>query len=267
VEPDVLARALDSAHYRDFEIGDDGAVTEASSLAQDVGEILVPTLFGALLLIAVFMGSSTLLTSVAEEKETRMIEMLVTSASPLSIMSGKLVALGSAGLIQVAVWVTAGAFALPAIFDRIPGGGELTISAGLLAVVVVAFVLGYFLYSALALFIASVVSSTQDAQRQTGLLTLMIWLPVWMLGLWMNAPDHILAQIFTYYPFTAPSMIMIRLALGSMSGGEIALALAIVAVTALLLVWVAARVFRAGILLSGQRIRGRNVWMALRHAD
>jgi len=267
VEPDVLERALDSAHYLNFEIGNDGTVSEAIPTAEEVGEILVPTLFGTLLVIAVFMGSSTLLTSVAEEKETRMIEMLVTSASPLSIMSGKLLAGGFAGLIQVAVWVTAGAFALPAIFDRIPGGGELTISAGLLATVVVTFVLGYFLYSTLALFIATLVSSTQDAQRQTGLLTLGLFMPVWLLGLWMNAPDIILAQIFTYYPFTAPTMIMVRLGIGSVSGGEIALALGIVAATALLLLWVASRVFRAGILLSGQRITGRNVWMALRHAD
>jgi len=267
VEADVLVRALDSAHYLNFQIGDDGTVSEAIPTAQEVGEILVPTLFGVLLVIAVFMGSSTLLTSVAEEKETRMIEMLVTSASPLSIMSGKLLAGGFAGLIQTAVWVTAGAFALPAIFDRIPGGGELTISVGLLALVVVAFVLGYFLYSALALFIASLVPSTQDAQKQTGLLTLGIFLPVWMLGLWMNAPDNILAHVFTYYPFTAPTMIMIRLGIGSVSGGEIALALGIVAATALLLLWVASRVFRAGILLSGQRIRPRNVMEALRNAD
>ena len=267
VEPDVLARALDSAHYLNFAIGDDGTVSEAVPFAQEIGEILVPTLFGVLLLIAVFMGSSTLLNSVAEEKETRMIEMLVTSASPLSIMSGKLLAGGFAGLIQTAVWVTAGAFALPAIFDRIPNGGELTISAGLLALVVVAFVLGYFLFSALALFIATLVPSTQDAQKQTGLLTLLIFLPVWMLGLWMNAPDHILAQIFTYFPFTAPTMIMIRLGVGSVSGGEIAAALGIVAATAFLLLWVASRVFRAGILLSGQRIRPRNVWTALRNAD
>jgi ABC-2 type transport system permease protein len=267
LEDDVVARVLWPADYQRFEIEEDGTITEATPLAQSVGNILVPSLFGVLLLIAVFMGSSTMLTSVAEEKETRMIEMLVTSASPLSIMSAKLLALGFAGLIQIAVWITAGAFALPAIFDRIPNGGELTISAGMLAVVVVTFVLGYFLYSALALFIASVVPSTQDAQRQTGLLTLMIFLPVWMLGLWMNAPDHILAQIFTYFPFTAPTMIMIRLGIGSVSGGEIAAALGIVAATALLLLWVASRVFRAGILLSGQRIRPRNVWMALRHAD
>ena len=101
------------------------------------------------------------------------------------------------------------------------------------------------------------------------MMSLLIGLPVWMIGLWMNVgADHILAQIFTWFPFSAPTMLMIRPAMGSeMSGGEIAAVLGIVAVTALVLLWVAARVFRAGILLSGQRITGRNVADALRHAD
>lgn len=268
VEDDVLVRVLWPADYQRFEIGDDGTVTEAVPLAQGIGELMVPLLFGVLLIIAVLTGSSTLLTSVAEEKETRMIEMLVTSASPFSIMAGKLLALGSAGLIQIAVWITVAAFALPAIFDRIPNGGELTISLGLLALVVVTFVLGYFLYSALALFMATVMPSTQDAQKATGMLSMLVFMPIWMIGLFFSQPDGTIAQIFTYFPFTAPTMLMLRLGMGSgMSGGEIAAVLGIIAVTALLLLWVAARVFRAGILLSGQRITPGNVWTALRNAD
>lgn len=268
LEDDVLARVLWPADYQNFEVGDDGAVNEAKPLAQDIGELMVPLLFGVLLIIAVLTGSGTLSSSVAEEKETRMVEMLVTSASPLSIMSGKLLALGFAGLIQIAVWVTVGAFALPAIFDRIPNGGELTISLGLLALVVVTFVLGYFLFSALALLLATLTPSMQDAQRSTGLLTMLMFVPVWFIGLFMSQPDGILAQILTYFPFTAPTMLMVRLGMGTgMSGGEIAASLGMVAATALLLLWVAARIFRAGILLSGQRITPGNVWTALRNAD
>ena len=160
-----------------------------------------------------------------------------------------------------------GTFALPAVFDRIPNGDELTISAGLLVLVVMAFVLGYFLFSALALFIANLVPSTQDAQRQMGLLSMFMFVPAWFIGLFMNQPGGTFVQILAYFPFTSPTMLMVRLGIGSVSGGEIAAALAIVVATALLLVWVAARVFRAAILLSGQRITGRNVWTALRHAD
>ena len=268
LENDVLVRVLWPADYQNFEVGDDGAITEAVPLAQDIGELMVPLLFAVLLIIAILTGSSALSSSVAEEKETRMVEMLVTSASPLSIMSAKLLALGLAGLIQIAVWITVGAFALPAIFDRIPNGGELTISAGLLVLVVMIFVLGYFLYSTLALLIATLTPSIADAQKATGLLTVFVFMPVWFLGLFFNQPDGIFAQILTYFPFTAPTMLMLRLGMGSgMSSGEIAAALGIVAVTALLLLWIAARIFRAGILLSGQRITPGNVWTALRNAD
>jgi len=269
LEDDLLTRTLYPANFQRFEIEGNGAVSAEVTTAVEAGELIVPMLFGILLMIAVLTGSGALLRTIQEEKETRMVEMLVTSASPLSLMTGKLLALWSAGLIQIAVWVTVGAFAMPAVFHRIPGGGELTISGGLLATIALSFVLGYFLFSVLAMFIATVANSPQSSQQYTGLLSLLIGLPVWMIGLWMNvSPDHILAQIFTWFPFSAPTMLMIKPAMGSvMSFGEIAAVLALVAVTALLLLWVTARVFRAGILLSGQRITGRNVWMALRHAD
>lgn len=269
LEGDLLERTLDPVSYQRFEVEAGGAVSDEISTTVEVGELIVPMLFTVLLMMAVLSGSSALLRTVYEEKETRMVEMLVTSASPLSLMTGKLLALWTAGLIQIAVWVTVGAFAMPAIFDRIPDGGELTISAGLLATIALSFVLGYFLFSVLAMFIATVVNSTQSAQQYTGLLSMLVGLPVWMTGLWMNvAPDHILAQVFTYFPFSAPTMLMIRNAMGGdMSSGEIAASLALVAVTALLLLWITARVYRAGILLSGQQIRPRNVWTALRYAD
>lgn len=197
-----------------------------------------------------------------------MIEMLVTRASPLSIMAGKLLALWSAGLIQIAVWVTVGAFAMPAVFHRIPGGRELSVSPGLVATIALCFLLGYLLFSVLALFIAALVNSTEASQQYMGLLSMLIGLPMYIVGLLLNQPNGAVAHILTWFPFSAPTMLMIRLGLGSeMSGGEVTAALLIVAATALLLLWVTARVFRAAILIAGQRITPGNVWAALRHAD
>ncbi|MCY4087446.1 MAG: ABC transporter permease [Actinomycetia bacterium] len=268
VDAAVLARALEPGDYRTLNVADDGSVTEMVPLAQEVGEFMVPTFFGLLLFIAVITGSGTLLRSVAEEKETRMFEMLVTSASPFSVMAGKLLALGLVGLIHIAVWITVGAFAMPAIFDRIPNGSSLTISPDLLVIVALCFVLGYFLFSILALFIAAIVSSAAEGQRQIGLLAVLVGLPVWLTGLIIHQPEGAIAQSLTYFPFTAPTMLMIRLGGGSdMSAGEITAALVIVAVTGLVLLWIAAPIFRANILLSGQRVTPRNGWTALCHAD
>lgn len=268
LDNNTLSRILSPASYQRFNIEVDGNINEEITPTVVAGEIVIPVFFGIFLMITVLSGSGALLRSVYEEKETRMIEMLITTASPLSIMTGKLLALWSSRLIQIVVWVIVGAFALPAIFHGIPGGGELTISTGLLFTVLLSFVFGYFLFSALALLIASVVSSWQTANSSIAMFAQLIGIPIYMTGILLNLPNSPLTYILTWFPFSAPTMLMIRSATGNtMSGVEIAAVLGIIAATALILLWVAARVFRAGILLSGQRITLSNVWRALRSDD
>ena len=268
VDESIIERVVHPGSFQALEVVREGEDLSATSVAAGIGGIIVPMLFGVLLMVAAVTGSGTLLRSVAEEKETRMIELLVTSASPFSILTGKLFAVISAGMIHMAIWVLVGFIAIPEIFDRVPGGGDLNISAQLWMTIAVSFVFGYFLYSVLAMFIGSVMSSAAEGQRQTGMLSLMAGMPLWVSGLVLNVPDSIIAKILTWFPFTAPTMLMVRHGGGStISAGETSLVLGLVAVTGIVMLWIAARVFRAGILLSGQRITGRNVLNAIRHAE
>ena len=75
------------------------------------------------------------------------------------------------------------------------------------------------------------------------------------------------ARALSFIPVTAPTTILIRLSAGNVSGGEVATSLAVIFITALALLWVSARVFRAGLLLYGQRMSLKNVWKAMRYAD
>ena len=129
--------------------------------------------------------------------------------------------------------------------------------------------LGYSLFSALSMFLGTIVSSVAEGQRLMGLISVLVGLPIWLLGLIINVPDFILLKVLTYVPFTAPTMIMMRVAGGSeLSNGEIALALALVALTAAFMIWIAARVFSVGILLSGQSIASpRSLLAAIRGSD
>ena len=269
--PPSVDRAFDTGYFEQYDVDDEESAVEESGadVAQGLVELLALVLFAALLMVAVMTGATTIIRSVSEEKETRMIELLITSASPTSILAGKLLAVVLAGLIHIAIWILVGAFATPAILDQIPNAGELTISARSLVIVAFCFVLGYTLFSALSMFLGTIVSSVAEGQRQMGLLSVLVGLPIWLLGLIINIPDFILLKVLTYVPFTAPTMIMMRLAGGSeLSNAEIALALAFVALTAAFMIWIAARVFSVGILLSGQSITSpRSLLAAIRGSD
>ncbi len=269
--PPTVDRAFDTGYFDQFDVEEYAKPIEESggNVGQGLVELLALLLFGVLLMIAVITGGGTIIRSIAEEKETRMVEMLITSASPMSILTGKLIAVVLAGLIHTTVWILVGAFATPAILDQVPGAGELTISARSLVIVSLCFVLGYILFSAFSMFIGTVVSSSAEGQRQTGLLSVLVGLPVWLIGLIINIPDFILLKILTYVPFTAPTMIMMRLAAGSeLSNAEIAIALALVALAAAVMTWIAARIFSVGILLSGQSITSpRSLLAAIRGSE
>ncbi len=269
--PPAVARAFDTGYFEQFDVEEQTSAVEESGgkVAQDLVELLALILFGVLLMIAVMTGGGTIIRSVSEEKETRMVELLITSASPMSILTGKLAAVVLAGLIHIAIWILVGAFATPAILDQLPVAAELTISARSLVIVSFCFVLGYVLFSAFSMFVGTVVSSSAEGQRQTGLLSILVGLPIWLVGLTINVPDFIVLKVLTYVPFTAPTMIMTRMAAGSdLSIVQIATALTIVALSAVIMTWIAARTFSVGILLSGQSITSpRSLLAAIRGSD
>lgn len=268
LDPDLMARLTEPADFNNFRVEDDGTVSELVPTAQAIGEIILPTVFAMLLIFGVMAGVGNMATSVSEEKEYRLVELIITSASPFSIMAGKLLALGAIGLIQTAIWVVVAMLTIPAMFDQIPDLGSLAISGSLAITIVACFITGYFMSTTIAILVGAVSSSTREASRTAPLITMLGFVPLWFMGFLINYPDGLFTRLLSYIPFTAPSGILVRIgAGGEISGGEIAAALAGVVATGLLFLWISARVFRAATLMQGQSFTPRNLWSALRHAD
>ena len=268
LDTDVMARLAEPAYFENFQVEEDGAVSELVPAAQAIGEIVVPTLFAMLLTFGVMAGVGNMVTSVSEEKENRLVELIITSASPFSIMAGKLLALGTIGLIQTAVWVIVAMFTIPAMFDEIPDLSGLAIPGSLAITIVACFITGYFMSTTIAILVGAVSSSTREASRTAPLITMVGFVPLWFMGFLINYPDGLFTRLLSYIPFTAPSGILVRIgAGGEISGGEIAAALTGVVVTGLLFLWISGRVFRAATLMQGQSFTPKNLWVALRNAD
>lgn len=268
IDPYLVARVAQPAFYMNFKVEEDGAVSKVAPVTQAVGELVIPAVFAMLLVFAVMTGVGNMVTSIAEEKENRLVELIITSASPFQIMTGKLLALGTIGLAQSVLWVIVAAFTVPAMFDQIPDAGELTIAPELMALILACYICGYFMSTTIAIFIGAVSSSVREASRMAPSFTMLGFIPLWFFGFLIQSPDGFFTRLLSYIPFTASSGILVRIAAGGdMSGMEIGASLAGMIATGLLFLWIAGRVFRATMLMQGQSISMANLWAALRNAD
>lgn len=268
VDPEVTARVLSPAEFASYQVSADGAVSALPPPAQAVGGLVVPILFAGLLGLGLAVGAGNMVRSVSEEKESRLVEVMLTSVSPSSLMAGKLLALVAIGLAQAAAWVIAAALTVPVMFDRIPGIGEFTVSAGLWLTIMGCFITGYFLVATLSVLVGALAPSSREATGFGGWISMIEFVPVWFAGVIMWQPDELLGRLLSYIPFTASSGILVRLSGGGeMAAWEIGAALVGVAVVAAILLWLSIRVFRAGILMRGQSFSARNIWAAVRNAE
>ncbi len=268
LDPDLIARVAQPAIYTNFKVEEDGTISEVAPVTQAVGELVIPAVFAMLLVLAVMTGVGNMVTSIAEEKENRLVELVITSASPFEIMIGKLLAFGAIGLAQSVLWIIVAAITVPAMFDQIPDAGELTIAPDLIALILACYIGGYFMSTTIAILIGAVSSSAREASRMAPSFTMIGFVPLWFFGFLMQSPNGLFSRLLSYIPFTAPSGILVRIATGGdMSGLEIGASLAGMIVTGLLFLWIAGRVFRTTMLMQGQSITLSNLWAALKNAD
>ncbi len=262
--PELRQRALAFPQLQRFTVAEDGEIAADSGAAVAVS-FIVGQGFAIALIFTLIAYGTILLQTVSEEKENRMVEVLLTSAAPLAIMTGKVLALGLAGLIQMSVWIAAVILIVPRFAGVLPDIGDIPIDAGLLLLVLAFFLAGYAIAAALMAGIGAATTSVTEAGPLTALVIIPLAAPFYAMPLFLTSTDHWLTRLLSLLPITAATSMMLRLATGRVAPGEIALSLGLMIVTAALLLWLASRIFRAGLLLYGQRMSLRAAWTALRY--
>jgi ABC-2 type transport system permease protein len=259
-------RVLQPATYSLFKVDDMGRPDSSGSVRDQVAKAAPAFIFAMLLVFSIFVGSGALLQSVTEEKENRMIEMLVTSASPLSIMFGKVLALGAAGLLQIAIWLSVAVIAIPQASNQFSGLAAISLEPQLAVLLIAFYFAGYFVFAALMASIGAASTNVREASQISAIVILPGVVPIYLAAAIMPNPDGTLARVLTFFPLTAPTASMIRVAGGTDKMYEIVLGLLVTALAGFFLLWLSARIFRAGLLLYGQRMSLRAIWGALRQA-
>jgi len=176
---------------------------------------LVPTGLAFLLFIVAFSNAALLLQSVIEEKSTRMIEVLLSCATPQEIMTGKLLGAVAVALVTIVLWGLS-LFVLASLFSHeaiavITAGLAAVASEQYLPLIVLYFFCGLLIYSAVFLGIGAMTNTLPDAQALMGPATLIIVLPNMLLGVVMQDPNGPLATIISWIPIYTPFFMLVRL--------------------------------------------------------
>ncbi len=225
---------------------------------------IIPYFLAIFLVMTIFTSSGYLLQSVAEEKENRVVEILVSSVRPTELMAGKVIGLGALGLTQVLIWLASawgfsgGAIALMAMTD------VASIPIRVLILGVVYYLLGYTLYAMLMAGIGALGTTMRESQQLAGIFSFIAVIPYMMAGVVMMNPNMTIVRVFSFFPLTAPTAMMLRVPLGDVPWVDIVGSIGVLLLSIPVALWLGAKLFRIGLLIYGKRPTMRELWQMLR---
>ena len=264
VPPELIGRVLTPAMIVTTTLTTEGAVAADQG---GVGNFILPALFGALLAIALNVSANYVLQSLGEEKENRLMEILLSSVSPGQLLTGKLLGRGAAGLLQVVVWTVSIPILLRLASSTIGGIlSTIQLPPGLLLLGIAYFILGYLLFAVVSLAIAAISSTVREAQGIAPLFTLAAVAPFWFISLLMFFPDSPVWVVFSIFPFSAPVLVMLRLGLTGVPVWQLVASMIVLVLSVAGGLWAASKLLRIYLLMYGKRPRLSEIVRRLRSA-
>ncbi len=242
----------------------DAAGTEAG---QDIMSVMFTALaFTMLLYMTILLYGQALGSSVLREKSAKTVEIMLSSVSPRELLLGKIAGKAGASLLQYAIWIGMAVLFLQVLSPLLDF--EIGIAGGTTNYLYLVgfFLLAFFLYSTLYAAIGAAAEDEQHLGQLAWPVILFLVIPMIMIGATTANPDGVIPRVLSLFPLTSPIVMFQRLLLGSPAAWEVALCLALLAVTIGGFALLAARIFRVGILMTGKRYTMKEIvrWASYR---
>jgi len=232
-------------------------LTETGAVAPEqggYGNFIIPAVFSILLALSIVFSSTYLLQGLGEEKENRLIEVLLSSVSARQLLTGKVLGMGAAGLVQVAVWVISAPFLLNLASSSIGGFiSTIQLPANFIVLAVVYFILGYLLFAVLSAGIGAISSNSREGQQLIGIFTIPLLIPLWFMSLLMFLPDNPIWVVLAIFPLSAPVEVIIRLGVSDIPVWQLVASIAVLVLSIIGILLLTIRIFRTYLLMYGKR--------------
>jgi len=259
-----LTRAQYPLNLSSITLDDTGQISEEQG---GIGVFIVPYIFGLLLVMSIFTSSGFLLQGLGEEKENRIMEILLSSVSPRQLITGKVLGLGAAGLVQIVVWVVS-AQALVVFGSSAIGGffNEIQIPDGFFLLAPIYFILGYLLFAVLMAGIGAITNTSREGQQMSTIFIMPAMLPFMLQVFLIENPTHIVSQLLTFFPLTAPIAVIIRLGSTNIPAWELMLSVTLMVSAIIGAIWLSAKIFRTFLLMYGKTPKFGEILRSLRQS-
>jgi ABC-2 type transport system permease protein len=232
-------------------------LTETGEVATEqggYGNVIIPGIFALLLALSLQAASMYMVEGLGDEKESRLIEVLLSSVSPRQLLTGKVLGLGAAGLVQVVVWLASLPLLLNLASSTIGGFfGTIQLPANFLVLGIVYFILGYSLFAALSAGVGAISPSVREGQQLSMIYAMLVYIPLWFASLLFIFPNSPIWSVLTIFPVTAPIAAMLRLGVTGIATWELAASLAVLVLSIILVMFLAIRAFQVYLLMYGKR--------------
>jgi ABC-2 type transport system permease protein len=248
--------------------------------ADNPGAFLVGFGLSIAIFMAILLYGQWIAYSVAEEKSSRVMEIVLAAATPFQLLAGKVIGVGALALLQYVIvsipMIAALVFQsqISALVLGTPAGGGLggvdlgaSLSIGMVVAFGVMLVLGFAVYASLYAGAASLVTRQEDINQIIAPLTIVSvigYLVSTYAGTGLIPLDSPLVVVLSYIPLFSPYLMLTRLATGTAAPLEVVVAIALLVLTIPVALWIAARLYRSGVLMYGQAPSPRTLWRALR---
>jgi ABC-2 type transport system permease protein len=228
------------------------------------------------LYMVILMYAVAVMRATLEEKTSRIVEVIVSSMKPWHLMLGKILGVGAVSLTQLSIWLITGAVlgtsGLPAMLAANPEMTDLERirdalpGPGFVALFLVFFLLGFFMYSGLYACVGAMCNTHEEAQHAQAPLVVFLVGPVLMLVPVIQSPASATATSLSLFPLFSPILMWARVASGGAPAWQVALSMLLMTLAVVAIAWVAGRIYSVGILMTGKRPTLPELWRWLKEA-
>ncbi|KPK90794.1 MAG: hypothetical protein AMJ88_15415 [Anaerolineae bacterium SM23_ 63] len=251
VSPEIITSIVFPLNLEVTRLNENGDIAQEQG---NIGNIIIPAMFSLLLSLALMLGTNSLISGLGEEKESRLIEVLLSSVSVRQLLIAKVLSLGTAGLLQVIVWLISAPLLLSLASSSFGGFlSDIQLPANFIVLGVVYFILGYLLFAVLSVTLGGISSSTTEAQSLSMFYIMMLFVPLWFFGVLVNFPNSPIWVVLSIFPVTAPVQIMLRLGASDIPAWQIMTSIGVLGLSIIVGLFFSIKIFRTFMLMYGKR--------------